>query len=536
MKRIHLYAVNFVLLLFSACSSNNDDIQDSGISPATLSIEVFAGDFVETGNTATRAFDNENVTTFETDDQIGIIVLGEDESVLPGNIPYRYTSSKTWTSAASSAGKEAIIYDSKATYLAYFPYSQEADHVRNIDELKEIFNPLSDQKTKENYRASDLLVWEGKPIETSTTGLKIKKILRINFQHAYSSLSLLPSIACKINNNNKDFTYTTSSIDEVSFTVNDMEPFKAYKADDGIYRIIIPPQEEETIIHWSCMYEGATCNGTAKSNTLSENTRYKIVSTVKDIGIYNEKQAKAGDFYCIDEDTKNGYLIPGEATSLPPEVKCIGIVYWTGDVTGDNYGLLDNQYSHGLVVSSRHLTDPDKSSELKMSWTYGSMESVMTIFNQEGFDFDLKNYDLQEKDNMQGYANTQVLLKYNTYVENSEEEKYEQDSKYRIKPIYALENFEKEYSSPLNSSGWYWPSNCELKYMYQKQQNDTNTEGEGMLNVQFKKIDGEKFETQQYWSSTEYDEKKAYYVNFSGGRNYQYEKTTKCYVRPILAF
>lgn len=257
------------LLLLSACSPDNDALpgdDDTGNTPpAALRIEVSASDFTsaatrsnagsnnssnrtgssnrtDDNNAATRATDSGNTTTFENGDRIGIIVLDAGGTVLSDNIPYIYDGTSWSFDATNSEGKTAIYYDNKAgtlTYLAYFPYSAEANGITSLDNLKVQFPPRYDQSTKDAYRASDLLVWSG--VTSSTPS----KTLAIAFTHAYASLSLSPSVKCEINGTAT--SYVPSSVSDASFTIG-TEPLLPYRADDGSYRIIVSPRQ--TAARW----------------------------------------------------------------------------------------------------------------------------------------------------------------------------------------------------------------------------------------------------------------------------------------------
>lgn len=111
-------------------------------------------------------------------------------------------------------------------------------------------------------------------------------------------------------------------------------------------------------------------------------------------------------------------------------------------------------------------------------------------------------------------------------------------------PIYALANFEKKYPAPENSSGWYWPSVCELKYVCWGQGNSESLKGKGMLNTQIEKVGGTIFGSDYsngvYWSSTEGSSYSyyAWYVSFSSGyvHYFGYKGNESFRVRPLLAF
>ena len=359
------------LLLLTACSPEDDALpggDGDNTAPAALRIEVSASDFtsaatrsnagsnnsIDGNNAATRATDNGAVTTFESGDRIGITVLDGSGNVLSDNIPYKYNGSAWSFDNANGEGKTALYYDNKATnikYFAYFPYSPEADGITGADipaALKAKFPPRYDQRTEDAYRASDLLVWSN-----GTGSVPLRK-LEIKFTHAYSSLSLSPSVTCKIDG--AETSYIPSSVDDVSFTIG-TEPLLPYRADDGSYRIIVSPQTTDA--RWFCSYKAKTYGGTIPETALAANNRHTLAPTLEDIGAYTFANAQVGDFYCKN-DNNEGYLIPGDA-SLTEAVTCIGIVYST-DVsrigTAATKFLTDKDITpHGLVMALTNASD-----------------------------------------------------------------------------------------------------------------------------------------------------------------------------------
>lgn len=269
---------------------------------------------------------------------------------------------------------------------------------------------------------------------------------------------------------------------------------------------------------------------------------------------------KNGDYYYSDGETSDGGLRKTytdgstEMLNIAPvltdqsgsERTCIGIVYWVGDIRDDNYGLLNSKFSngmHGLVASLWDMRDPD-SEELKMLWTYGGYEDVdkwlakAMLLDGNPRPEDFKSIRVTDK--MQGYANTIALKEYNKYVEGKDGDGYGKDGNNRVKPVKCLDAFETDHPSPQNSSGWYWPSIEELKYVCWGQgATKRGISGMEMLNTQIKKVRGELIEKTFYWSSTEgsffYS---AHCVNFNGGyENSGGGKREGSYrVRPLLAF
>lgn len=270
---------------------------------------------------------------------------------------------------------------------------------------------------------------------------------------------------------------------------------------------------------------------------------------------------KIGDYYYSDGTTSDGgYRKYTDKTDDILDIKpvltnpvtgdertCIGIVYWVGDITGGDPLLKRDKPDciHGLVVSLWDMPAPaPDNGQLEMTWTYGGYEYVDDWLKEAEWTGGTSRPDgftsIQVEDKMQGYANTIALKEYNTYVEGKSEEGYGPESNKRVKPVKGLDAFERAHPAPSNSSGWYWPSVCELKYVCWGQGNERGTIGKDMLDTQLKKAYGNVFGSVLYWSSTEgsYYRDGACYVYFGNG--YVFSDGSKdigAYrVRPLLAF
>ena len=251
-----------------------------------------------------------------------------------------------------------------------------------------------------------------------------------------------------------------------------------------------------------------------------------------DVKFTAEERTEVGDFYYGDGTWSN---------VLYTDKTCLGIVYWVGDVKADNYGLLKEKFpdsgTHGLVAALWNLPDPDDDSQYIMKWTYGGYESVKNKL--ENTDFNVpEGYNFQETEKPQGYINTLALQAYNTWLEKS----IPSDNK-RVKPVKSLGQFDTSHSAPKTSSGWYWPSVMELKYMCWGQGKAQGTSGRDMLNAQIEKINGAGatlFNTSSYWSSTETNYSSgelAWCVLFESGGAYDGSKYYRSFlVRPSLIF
>ena len=542
----HSLGTFLALLLLAACSPEDDALpggDGDNTAPAALRIEVSASDFtsaatrsnagsnnsIDGNNAATRATDNGAVTTFESGDRIGIIVLDGSGNVLSDNIPYKYNGSAWSFDNANGEGKTALYYDNKATaYVAYFPYSPEADGITGADipaALKAQFPPRYDQRTEDAYRASDLLVW------SNGTGSVPLKTLEIEFTHAYSSLSLSPSIKCKIDG--KETSYTTSSVDDVSFTIG-TEPLLPYRADDGSYRIIVSPQTTDA--RWFCSYKAKTYGGTMPETALAANNRHTLAPTLKDIGAYTFANAQVGDFYCKN-DNNEGYLIPGDA-SLTEAVACIGIVYST-DVnrigTAATQALKKKGVNtpHGLVMALTNASEGCRWGELRKDENSGGAD---------GEPFKANTDKLQKQyNNVDGYAETHWIIDTygrdgNTALKNT------YTAFYHASRYGTAESSTGKYAAPSKTTGWFIPSMGQWwdilsnlgKIDLTSYRDDTGSYtyisgaapiAVANMNRYLEKISGATpFSTDTwFWSSSEYNGYNACYVySYSNGSLYLY--------------
>lgn len=529
------------LVLLCACDGSDEALsyrtQQSG---EALKLTVSAGDFVTYGDTPdTRAADDGAATTFENGDRIGVIVLDNSGNLLSDNIPYKYNGGSWSFDSSNGEGKSAVYYDNKATtYLVYFPYSTGANGVTAIDGLKSKFTPKEDQQSEADYRASDLMTWQF-PLGSA------QKTLNVTLTHAYNSVSIQPKVHYTLDDGqNTDFLHPALAISDVYFVTGEKDIVIPYAAEDGSYRYILPADFTGDV---RCFYtlDNKTYNKEfTVSSAQTSNIRYGSVQNIR-MGTYGLDKARLGDFYCRNSSGK-GYLIPNEAESLPEGTECIGIVYWLGNIKEDNYGLLENKFpdgTHGLVVSLWDMPDPDNGN-IGMTWTYGGYEFVDDwLGNKNGvtctWDGRPESFtSIQEEDKMQGYANTIALEEYNKYIEDPSNSK---DQRLRVKPVKGLPAFQTEHPAPSTSSGWYWPSLCELKYVCWGQGNGKSIKGKDMLNKQIAKVgSGDTFAIYGYWSSTEYSINSrnalcVYFMNANvsySSRKFNYS----CRVRPLLAF
>ena len=540
MMKTKLIYVFLSLALFCSCSGEDYDSPLRQGSEA-LQLSVRVGNFVTDGAPDTRADDSGEKTAFEEGDRMGIIVLDKDGEILSDNIPYIYNGSAWSFDSNSNEGKVAVNYNNRArTYLAYFPYTKQADGMKSIEDLKEKFPPLLDQRSKEAYRTSDLLVW------STSDNAQLKK-LEINFEHAYCLLSFSSSVSitCNINESSTEATYSSSLISDVSFTLNG-NPYSAYKAADGSHRIIIAPQSISASDRWLITYGANTYSGSMSVTTLAEKTRYTLAPSLS-IGNYSLDEAQVGDFYCKDVTGGNGYLIPCGVASLTDDQKtaCIGIVCCTdvnriGEAAKAELSGKSITTPHGLVMALTNASEGCRWGDTNTDENQGGSEGDPFVANTDNLQ---KMYH-----NVDGYAETHWMFDKLTNGGYSSD-------------TYKAFTVARDYSVavPNNATGWFIPSvgqwwdilsnlgGIDLTGYQESTVGSTSIFGAGQavvdnMNVYLGKVNGATtFGLGTYfWSSSEYSSGYACSVNFGGNEHLYLGNSGKSSldvrVRCVLAF
>lgn len=440
------YILFSILFVLSSCSGEDVFVANGQSPREALVLTVSAGDFVTDGNPATRAADDGATTTFENGDKVGVIILDESNNLLSNNIPYKYNNG-TWA-FESIDSKTQCYYDSKAvTYIVYYPYSTEADNITSEAGLKAKFAPQEDQSSKENYRASDLLVW--------TSSDSPLKALNATLTHAYASVSVSPSIKYKLANE-EELTYVSSNISDVnvSLTINSNSFSKFYPAKDGSYRYILPTGS--SISNISCLFTFKSAKYTSAFSTttpVSANTRYTFVPTVNG-GDYGLNKAQIGDFYCKSSDGSTGYLIPGDIASLTSEQQqaCIGIVYSTdAERIGARAAQALNEKGvsspYGLVMALTNASGGCR---------WGNDTKDENNNGSTGDPFKENTNQLQKQyNNVDGYGETHWIIE--KYKSNGTTLKDTYTAFYHANFYGTAESSTEKYAAPSNTTGWFIP-------------------------------------------------------------------------------
>lgn len=299
---------------------------------------------------------------------------------------------------------------------------------------------MSDQRSKDAYRASDLLVWN-QTYETPSTSLKIE------FEHAYSSV-LLPSvnITCKIDGAEAATQYSSTLISDVSVTLGG-NPYSAYKASDGSYRIITASQSMATSDRCFFTYNAKTYSSAMSATTLAANTRYTLAPGL-DLDEYSLDKAKVGDLYCKNSSGE-GYLIPGDATALRTGANCIGIVYST-DVSRIGAAatsvLSDKSVTpHGLAMALTNASDGCR---------WGEYNKDENNNGSDGTPFKDNTSTLQKQyNNVDGYGETHWIMENHSSNLESTYTAFFHANRYG-----TADSGTEKYAAPSNTTGWFIPS------------------------------------------------------------------------------
>lgn len=532
---IFYFPLLVLLTAVSLCGCSNDDEPVvTATDGTTLTVIARADGFASTDGTAqtgtphtdtpqTRASESGYTTTFVKGDQIGVFAV-KGGSVITGcqNVPLTYNGT-SWS------GSTPVYKYAGATYFAYYPYTDGMNNKTSVDEIVTAFNATvttaTDQSTYAKYTACDLMTTTGavSPMGSS---------LSFSFTHRMSLIEIsLPAQKYKTSSSADAYEYSAPVLGATfSLTLSGSggaTTIKPCPMGNGAFRYIVPAGTSGTTVSGAFnIADGKTIEYSKSSLSLSAGNYKRLNVTYNGAPSTPTVRALAvGDFFYSD-----GGIVPKDASN-PPKEGCIGIVYWLGRDAFDEDPLLKRDYpgcTHGLVVALKEAGS--------MHWS-NSYEYVQNWVNTENGNPYKDVVNLQETDKRCGYSNTLALKDYNAKKYNSA---VGSNNGYRVLPIDAIEQYAVENPAPANSSGWYFPSVMELKYVCWGQGNDQSASGKEKLNPYISKVGGTVFGDDNYWSSTEdsYYSSNAWYVYFSNGgvgRN-GYKGGGTYRVRPLLAF
>ena len=465
MKRLMLYTVLGVCL-FSACQQ--EELGEAGIATDTagLRLTVSASDFVPADSAATRAFDDGRVTTFESGNQVGLIILDGSNNLIANNLPYTFDGT-SWTTTGTAPCYDPMVTNDY-TYLVYYPYTASANGMKTVEELKKIITPQTDQSSENAYRQSDLMVGTG----------TVAREINATLSHAYASYSLSPVVKMTLDDTSQSgISYVPNTLEEVVFQDGNGEYIRPYRAEDGSYRYILPTDYTGTIRSFYD-YKEKRYSGTREISNAVTNTRYSQVEVLEELGKYTLDNAQVGDLYCRDVQGK-GYLLPRDATYELINRKCVGVVFALGhsqyDTSDYSATGIGQKECHGYAVA---LSEVERN--LYIGW--GAQDIALGLY-PEGVD-NVTNPD-QDWD---GYLYTREIVTHVGGEDMLKPMSRKNEDGYPA-TYYAVVAYKNLVAAPTNSSGWFLPAIGQLLEVFRQ--------GHFVTTV------GDPFNVHHYWSSSE---------------------------------
>lgn len=514
----------FAAIAIAGCTQNDLPVDDNNNRTA-LSVQVTDGGYAPaTGEQPhTRAAESGYKTLFTAGDKIGLYVV-KNGTPISENICLTAADNGSggisWTLPESSTlwyeGANAGI-----TYYAYYPYqadmtgkvtTQAADATGFFQPLVSGWTPDTDQSTYAKYTAQDLMTGSG-----TLSGSGSARTLTLTLAHQMALAVIETPVTRYELSTDENYSWNVAP---PGLTFNSFTP---YTMVDGSHRYLVKPSTSNKLSgSYSNFAGGRLSFSFTPTISASAYCTYKVdggLATVE----RKTHTLQTGDFYM-----KDGWFIGKDETLTDTEKDaCVGVVYWVGDITGDDPLLKRNHpgCTHGLVVA---LNDAGVNSH----WSSSYEDISPTWLNSQSGTYGIST--LKDVDKMQGYANTKALEGYNKTVA------VESKSGYKVLPIGLIDTYESNHPAPANSSGWYWPSIKELKYMCWGQRATNGTAGKTMLNIQFDKVGSGATSLQSdfyYWSSTENGSNYAWLVYFYNGNKGYGNKYNRSYgVRAVVAF
>lgn len=448
MKRLMLYTVLGVCL-FSACQQ--EELGEAGIATDTagLRLTVSASDFVPADSAATRAFDDGRVTTFESGNQVGLIILDGSNNLRANNLPYTFDGT-SWTTTGTAPCYDPMVTNDY-TYLVYYPYTASANGMKTVEELKKIITPQTDQSSENAYRQSDLMVGTG----------TVAREINATLSHAYASYSLSPVVKMTLDDTSQSgISYVPNTLEEVVFQDGNGEYIRPYRAEDGSYRYILPTDYTGTIRSFYD-YKEKRYSGTREISNAVTNTRYSQVEVLEELGKYTLDNAQVGDLYCRDVQGK-GYLLPRDATYELINRKCVGVVFALGhsqyDTSDYSTSGIGQGKCHGYVAALNDVYDS--------VGLWGVVGKELGLYPKDANGAAQDNMTNPDID-WSGYAYTQVIIETVGGKENLSAQTDESSMSGYPTTYYAVVAYEERVPAPTNSSGWSLPSIGQLKTLYE---------------------------------------------------------------------
>lgn len=516
-----LAAAAFIMQLLSASCTSDGCLDELGQpeypeQPETsFVIQIDAANFSQFPASRSNNTNTNYTTTFASGDKAGLIAVDREGNIVPelNNVPLNYDGSK-WSLADGTS-----YYNSGYTYIAYYPYKEEATGLKSISELRQAFPPAQDQSDISKYTTAEMMAEVGEWDSSNKT-------LRFGMKYLHTLLVLPNTYDTHYQFSGKTYSIPTP-VTNLTVSVDG----KVYKAMNWTsnnlnqYRVVIPASEQERELR-------ACLSGNDKSliletrQTLAESRYYEWRNKGFDIGNYSESGLiRVGDFVCRTDDGNDWLIVPQEAYEAVTNP--IGVVFHVGHNAekDDAMSVYQNRFKddkfHGYAVA---LTDVGS-----YRWAYkdGAYSQNAGTSTNTG--------------DWKGYSNQKAIENFaNTNTEGWEFKHFEAAYQCSLYGTDQGDDWQRRYAAPINTSGWFLPSCNQLTTLYSLNRNNANLLATSMDNVKSQDEDHIRwFNTGwYYWSSTE-DSRNPNYawgVGFYDGYSDYYNKYYTRDVRAVLAF
>lgn len=462
------YISRLLFISFAALTSctQDDNIGNEGNSMQSFQISVSDTGF-KTDN-ATRATENDYSTIFVNGDAIGIFAVRNGEIVSNINNTKCTMQDGAWEMENSIEYKESEF--KKMSFYAYYPYSETFDSNVDFDASKTLTDgdpfegyvanwKIETELNGTNYTKYDLMTSVGK-----ASGQRLKGEVSFVMQHRMALAVLqMPEIIYS-------FTNTDVTIDDYAlptqagtFKLNNqtIKPYEQEIDSKTYYRFLVNPNKEFTI------------EGTYIASKEEKGYDHTATLTSGQAKLYKVKNPdpikqllSVGDFLCAD-----GSIVSKDAGTVPENA--IGVVFYVGNpqpsVThADKYteekDPLRRDYpecKHGLVLALKNAllknTDGTFSETGRFNTSnkhyYGTWFRTDEKYMNSYVDTE-RGKNVAPIAGFQGYNNT-VLMEVGATIGDD----YKAGAG---NALTALENYRADNTTPVTTTGWYFPSDSDL--------------------------------------------------------------------------
>lgn len=475
----HIRKIAALICQFTILYSCTYELTDTyGVCDDTLlTVVATAETFTSVEGVATRASENLYKTEFTNGDQIGITAIKDGKIVdRMNNICFTYNAlTANW---AAPAGSPSLYYYQDVTYLAYYPYDAGMNDKTSEQSIIDNFTPETDQSIYDNYTKSDLMTGTG--IVSVTNG---KHILTFQLTHQMSLLVIYPRGQHYQVLDGYDFYAPPKDI--TTLQVGAMTAI--YQPGDCTFRAIVMPGTIDVTINYTTT-ENATLEYIGSVTAITGKFSTILLTPTSPVLPYT---ISVGDYFLFD-----GGLLPATVALAEVNKKnCIGLVFKVG-----RFGADDSVYINGKGEV--------------MNTINGYVVALKNANNGAGAQWGTKTFVLDSNRNgstpyekFDGFKITHLLK--TDGISN-----------------YPAANACLSYTPAANTvtSGWFFPAGGQMLEL-----RNTRT------TLKTKSIFTD-YNSDRYWQSVQNGSGDAWSVGLTTTSTVQSFKTTRYYVRAILAF